>query len=83
MTTETTDPPAGLTTITVNLVPASMVALRQATTLTGDTNTDTINRAVQAYAALLNASTLSTKTRMTFDAFDDGRTVSVVVKPAC
>lgn len=38
------------TTITVNLIPKAMKALLQAARLTGDSRTDTINRALQAYA---------------------------------
>ena len=39
-----------LTKVTVNLVPLSMIALDEASTLTRDTETDVINRAIQLYA---------------------------------
>jgi hypothetical protein len=42
----------GLERITVNLTPRSSSALDTAVHLTGDTKTDTINRAVQIYAYL-------------------------------
>jgi hypothetical protein len=38
--------------ITVNLTPRSSAALKVAVELTGDTKTDTINRAIQLYAYL-------------------------------
>jgi hypothetical protein len=38
--------------ITVNLAPKGAAALDQAVKLTGDTKTDTINRALQVYAHL-------------------------------
>jgi hypothetical protein len=41
-----------LTKVTVNLVPASMNALAQAVEVNEDTKTDTINRALQLYAAM-------------------------------
>ncbi|AJC61074.1 MULTISPECIES: hypothetical protein [Streptomyces] len=43
---------AGPTRITVNLAPKAAAALDQAVKLTGDTKTDTINRALQIYAYL-------------------------------
>jgi hypothetical protein len=42
----------GLERITVNLTPRSSSALDLVVALTGDTKTDTINRAVQIYAYL-------------------------------
>ncbi|MCE4946033.1 MULTISPECIES: hypothetical protein [Streptomyces] len=42
----------GPTRITVNLAPKAAAALEQAVKLTGDTKTDTINRALQIYAYL-------------------------------
>ncbi len=42
----------GLERITVNLTPRSSSALKTAVELTGDTKTDTINRAIQIYAYL-------------------------------
>lgn len=38
--------------VTVNLVPRSSKALQLAVDITGDTKTDTINRAIQMYAFL-------------------------------
>lgn len=38
--------------VTVNLTPRSSRALREAVTVTGDTKTDAINRALQIYAFL-------------------------------
>jgi hypothetical protein len=40
----------GLTRVTVNLTPRSITALDRASRATGDTKTDTINRALQVYA---------------------------------
>ena len=40
----------GLTKVTVNLVPRASVALDEASAITGDTKTETINRALQLYA---------------------------------
>lgn len=40
----------GLTRVTVNLTPRSLNALERASKATGDTKTDTINRALQVYA---------------------------------
>lgn len=42
----------GLERVTVNLTPRSSAALELAVRLTGDTKTDTINRALQVYAYL-------------------------------
>jgi hypothetical protein len=42
----------GLERITVNLTPRSSSALELAVELSGDTKTDTINRAIQVYAYL-------------------------------
>jgi hypothetical protein len=42
-----------LTRVTVNLIPRSDAALTLAVKLTGDTKTDTINRALQMYAYLM------------------------------
>lgn len=44
--------PDGLTRVTVNLIPRAAQALDHLAALTGDTKTDTINRAIQFYAAL-------------------------------
>jgi hypothetical protein len=48
MTTKTTS----LTRVTVNLIPRADAALTLAVELTGDSKTDTINRAIQIYAYL-------------------------------
>jgi hypothetical protein len=42
----------GLERVTVNLIPRASRALEQATDLTGDSKTDSINRALQVYAYL-------------------------------
>ncbi|WAU78381.1 hypothetical protein O1Q96_00600 (plasmid) [Streptomyces sp. Qhu-G9] len=41
--------------VTVNLAPAASHALEHAAALTGDSKTDTINRALQIYAMLADA----------------------------
>lgn len=43
---------SSLERVTVNLTPRSAVALELATEITGDSKTDTINRAIQIYAYL-------------------------------
>ena len=43
----------GLERVTVNLIPRSSRALQSAHETTGDTKTDTINRALQVYAYLV------------------------------
>lgn len=47
-----TAPAEGLTRMTVNLVPASVAALDRAAELTGDSKTDIVNRALQAYTLI-------------------------------
>lgn len=47
--------PQGLTKVSVNLVERAMAALEIATELSGDSQTDVINRSVQVYAYLLKA----------------------------
>jgi hypothetical protein len=42
-----------LTRLTVNLVPKAEAALDKAVELSGDSKTDTVNRAIQAYAYFL------------------------------
>lgn len=42
-----------LTKVTVNLTPKSMESLERAAALTGDTKTDSINRALEIYASIL------------------------------
>lgn len=44
-----------LTKMTVNLIPKSVEALDLAATLTGDTRTDIVNRAIQLYAEIHSA----------------------------
>jgi hypothetical protein len=41
---------AGLTRVTVNLTPRGFAAMELAGGLTGDSKTDTVNRALQVYA---------------------------------
>jgi hypothetical protein len=43
---------SGLQRVTVNLTPRTAEALEEAVKLTGDTKTDTINRAIQVFAYL-------------------------------
>jgi hypothetical protein len=45
----------GLTKISANLVPRAVVALQQATEVTGDNATDVLNRAIQLYAYIAKA----------------------------
>jgi len=45
---------SGLERVTVNLTPRSVEALDSLVRLTGDTKTDTINKALQVYAYLQN-----------------------------
>lgn len=52
MTAPTVDP-ATLTKVIVNCTPRAMAALDRVTDLTDDSKTDTINRALQLYAALV------------------------------
>jgi hypothetical protein len=40
--------------ITVNLTPRACTALEQAVKLTGDSKTDTLNRAIQVYSYIMN-----------------------------
>jgi hypothetical protein len=44
----------GLQRVTVNLTPRSCQALEQAIKLTRDSQTDTLNRAIQVYAYIMN-----------------------------
>jgi hypothetical protein len=44
----------GLRRITVNLTQRAWTALDQAVKLTGDSKTDTLNRAIQLYAYIVN-----------------------------
>lgn len=46
---------SNLTKLTVNLVRPAVKALELAATITGDTKTDTVNRAIQLYAFLAAA----------------------------
>lgn len=48
-----TEEEAGLTKLTVNLIPAAMEALNNTAERLGDTRTDTVNRALQLYAAII------------------------------
>lgn len=45
---------SGLQRVTVNLTPRAYEALKQAEKLTGDSRTDTINRAIHVYAYIMN-----------------------------
>ncbi len=44
----------GLTRLTVNLTPRADAALRLAAEISGDSKTDTVNRALQVYAFFLH-----------------------------
>jgi hypothetical protein len=44
-----------LVKVSFNAIPAAVEALKAAVAATGDTNTDTLNRAVQSYAVLVAA----------------------------
>lgn len=46
---------ASLARLTVHLVPRAVKALEDASQATGDSRTDTINRALQVYALILDA----------------------------
>jgi hypothetical protein len=50
-----TDSGGGLHRVTLNLTPRAWDALGRTVKLTGDSRTDTINRAVQVYAYLMDA----------------------------
>lgn len=54
MTDAQSEQPKGLTRLTVNLTPKAAQALEQAVVVTGDSKTDTVNRALQAYAYIVN-----------------------------
>jgi hypothetical protein len=46
------------TQLLVNLIPKAVEALNQAATLSGDTHTNIVNRALQVYAFVLNEQSL-------------------------
>ncbi len=72
-----------LTKVTVNLVPRAMAAMAQAASDCGDTATDTVTRALQAYAILVEAATTAGPSVSTFEVRGDGGpTATVVVTPA-
>jgi hypothetical protein len=52
---------AGLTRVTVNLVPKAAVALKESAALEGISRTDVVNRAVQLYAMFVAETTLGSK----------------------
>ncbi len=62
------DTGGSLQRVTVNLTPRSCQALDQAMKLTRDSQTDTINRAIQVYAYIVNI----TENRGTLYVRDDG-----------
>jgi uncharacterized protein (DUF1778 family) len=71
-----------LTKLTVNLVPNAMAALDRAAQITGDTRTDTVNRALQAYVAIIEASNADKPTELRWDATTAGvRDVRILVTP--
>jgi hypothetical protein len=70
-----------LTKLTVNLVPNAMAALDRAALVTGDTRTDTVNRALQAYAAIIDASNEDKPTELRWSATAGVRDVRILVTP--
>lgn len=69
-----------LTKLTVNLVDNAMDALTKAAEITGDTRTDCVNRALQAYAEIVAATRSDTPTRLTWD--EDGTEATLIVYPS-
>jgi hypothetical protein len=61
------------TKLTVNLTPRAISAMKMGAVLTGDTRTDTVNRALQVYAFLMEQMHLNG--RRLFLAEDDGVTL--------
>ncbi len=47
------EPANALTRVTANFTPRAVVALNDASTITGDNKTDTLNKSVQIYAFLM------------------------------
>lgn len=74
---------SNLTKLTVNLTPRAYDALQRAAEVTGDTRTDTVNRALQAYAALVEASHAGGNRMLRWDesAAGVGKTTVVVLPP--
>lgn len=75
MTTPTPD----LTRLTVNLVPRAVVALANARALTEDTGTDTVNRAIQIYAEIVECAQQPGRL-LEVDLFGDGRLYKIRVE---
>lgn len=67
-----TEPTEDLTRLTVNLCRRAVVALSEARAVTEDTATDTVNRALQIYAAMVRAA-LDPAYRLDVDLFHDGQ----------
>ena len=76
----TTPTPDDLTRLTVNLVPRAVVALANARALTEDTGTDTVNRAIQVYAEIVECAQQPSRV-LEVDLFGDGRFYKIEVKP--
>lgn len=65
--------------LTVNLVPSAQLALDDAALLTGDTKTDTVNRALQLYGAVVRAVEAGATAKLTFDS-TAGKTVELLLR---
>lgn len=72
-----------LTKLTVNLIPKAFDALNRGADMTGDTRTDTVNRALQSYTAMVEAAHRADETRnlqmLTWQESKDGPQIRVLV----
>lgn len=72
-----------LTTLTVNLIPKALDAMNRSAEMTGDTKTDTVNRALQCYTAMIDAVHRADETRnlqvLTWQESSEGPKVRVLV----
>jgi hypothetical protein len=68
-----------LTRLTVNLVPSAMTALEDTAIQTGDNRTDTVNRSLQVYAAVVDAAEMGGGK---FAIDHGGGLIEVAVRPA-
>lgn len=69
-----------LTKLTVNLLPQAVEALDAAAAITGDSKTDTVNRALQLYHQIVLA--LGEPHRSFVFDVDEARSVRVTIRPA-
>ena len=60
-----------LTKLTVNLIPAAVLALDQATQIEEDSRTDTVNRALQIYAFLVQKTHIEGRTIILRGEYDE------------